>query len=141
MTETMQAVFMGVLAALALVQMGALIWLIRRRAPIGVSYENEMIEILRRIDTRVTPAPKPTLPPEQAPAFIETLVREAFDVGEHMGTTNKANGVKVTGRDKQREAMNYIKTRLNSVGLDHTQFPELARKVEAEVARRKETKP
>lgn len=138
--ETLALVLFGIVLTLALGNTIALVWIVRRRSPISTSFESEALDTLRRLDERVKPLPKPTLSPDALPAFIDALVSEAYDVGEKMGQHNATNGNKVTGRDKQREAMKYATARLQTVGLELSAFPEFARRIEAEVQKRK-TKP
>lgn len=110
-----------------------------RKSPLSSSFESDALEVLRRLDERVQPLPKPTLPPASQPAYFDQLIREAYDVGEKMGAHNAANGIKVTGRDKQLEAVAYLRKNLEAVSLDPDfHLPLLARKLEAEVVRRKE---
>lgn len=110
-----------------------------RKSPLSSSFESDALDMLRRLDERVQAPPKPTLPPETQVAYFDQLIREAYDLGEKMGANNAANGVKVTGKDKQREAISYLRRNLETVSLDPDfHLPLLARKLEAEVVRRKE---
>lgn len=110
-----------------------------RKSPLSSAFESDALDVLRRLDERVQAPAKPALPPEAQPAFFDQLVREAYDVGEKMGAHNAANGLSVTGLDKQREAVAYLRKSLEAVSLDpDSHLPLLVRKLEAEVIHRKE---
>jgi hypothetical protein len=109
-----------------------------RKSPLSSSFENDALEVLRRLDERVAAPLKPTLPSDQQSAFFDRVVAEAYEVGEKMGAQNAANGLKVTGSDKQREAVRYMRDNLAVVQLNPDEFMStLAKKLEAHVALKK----
>jgi predicted TIM-barrel fold metal-dependent hydrolase len=94
--------------------------------------------ILSEMNEKMHPE-KPTMSPAEADAAVGKIVGEARLVGEQFADNNRANGHKVTGAEKQRAAMRYVKQRLEALNLTFD-LAMVAGQLESEVRRAKETK-
>ena len=80
-----------------------------------------------------------TICPVRVKYSITKIVQEARLVGEQFASNNAANGHAVTDAEKQREAMRYIKQRIEALNIQ-SDYAVLAGQLESEVRKAKETK-
>jgi len=113
------------------------------QAPITVQAPTALLpekveQILNELNEKLRPE-KPTLSPEEQEVAITKIVQEARLVGEQFASNNAANGHAVTDAEKQREAMRYIKQRIEALNIQ-SDYAVLAGQLESEVRKAKETK-
>lgn len=102
-----------------------------------------LVTIFRKVASTAVPKSKPKKPdirPDERARFLDEVAQDAIGVADLMAEHNAKNGNKVTGRDKQREALRHAKLRCAAVNLE-PDVAELASRIEAAVLRRKEPKP
>jgi len=104
-----------------------------------LAFEAETTEILRRLDERVRPLPKPTISPDEVEKKLAEIAAEAYRAAEQMAEQNKKNGNKVTSADKQREAIRYVKQRVAELHVD-TDMAVMAKRIESVVQEQRSTR-